>query len=385
MSIWAILGGWLLGAGGVYLAPRTAALHVALRYTYLLHYVALAGVSSLGLLLPMADLLPAGPGQQIGSLLIFASPAWVYAHLLASGVSMRRWSWYFGALGALWVMIPAPFSTFSVAGIPINPALYALVMAAVLGTGWAGSVPQKPAEVESGSFTVTSYILFNLVAAASLGVALLAWFWHIWQSGMAGDGMAPPLWEQLTTPQGDGPSNMVLLAMRWCGAIFASAAAFAFVFARGQSEDGTFHIQHFVAGLSLSAALLAVTAGFPAGLAFPGLWLLLAVFGGAFLGFAFSSALMPLRRAARVPLAFLAAALAASGFFNIAEPATLHPLWSGMFWVPEAIALAIVWLPAYLLGIRQLRRLQDDHWQHGAQGQPARTQYPDGDNPDSEM
>ncbi|MCB2155332.1 hypothetical protein KQI84_10630 [bacterium] len=322
----------LFGAAGVVLGAYNARLLALIRHTYNLHYVVLVPVALFGWSLAFAPTI-GGPewltqllwGLMIGS--ASAAMSCVAASIFAQ--PQRQWgASLFGAALA-----------FSLVGSSGPAAMLVATVFCALGI-WVSVGKERPIPQLSngvlGVIGMISFLAISVIALLGLGQLLVMILKPIFQD-FAGPQPRPPRVSEIVRIE------VARIALGAICALLAFATSYLWPQRRATG---------LLIGAGMLSALVAAggggyepyfSAAVPVGL------MMVALVGATAL-----ASLLPLRqRWAAALIAGAVGGLIGMDFFR--EIPSEHPMALGTQWIIESVALIVLWMSAYLLGMRQVR------------------------------
>lgn len=338
-----IVVGLAIAAGGAWLAPQTAALKIVLRFIYHLHYVAIAGLVSVGLALPMLEEVDSYLLRQVFIAGFTMAAPWTIAHLMANASGRRRVSLAYAALATVvcaCAMQPTAWLWPMVIGAAV--ALVRIVPARIEG--------EPPTQV-GVLFNGTAFMLFNGVVLLGLGPLFgLLVMWVYGAADPDADMRVIPFTEALHS-SGDATAPWVFLTLRWVGfaAGFVVPAVIALAWPRSGAIGGR-------PKALLGAVLCLCAAGLMGGQSALIPAIVALVLGTILVGAA-AAAMLPFADAfgGRAALGCLGGAVGGTILMQIAAVRMSEPIWGLALWLGDAFTLGIAWLAAYASGIGWLR------------------------------
>ncbi len=332
----------LLGVGA---AVKSTALHYAVRHTYNLHYAILAAMIPLSW--PLQYLLVVDDKPWLANLFaagLCLSVPWTLAHLVASASGDRRSA----------TLLAAGTTLASLALVRPGSIVYTVLLA--LGAALLPFLPGRRDQSVAAStrWGVTAFLLFNLITVAGLGVAITMLFIAVFTLGMD-----DTLLEGKRALEGSNlefglisevpvllKAEALRVGMSLVGLLLLPWA----VFAWPQSRPGRLAIAGGVGCLVAAGLLGGQMSTVHAVQAFvPTVVLLVAA----------TVLCTGVPRGKRWPHAVIASAVCASILLQTCAPRLYSPLLANVPFFAEGVYLAILWLIAYLFGLRVIRRRED--------------------------
>lgn len=337
-----------LCAFGVWCAARSSGLHFAARHTFNLHYCLIAGMISAIWPLQLASVVRNETTlATICMMGMLASAPWTFAHLFASAHSLQRVSLALAAAATgVTLAIFHPASMILAGALLLTPLVTALLLPAD-----ASTAAQR--NVSGVGFGTLAFLLFNLIALLGLGAGLGLLFYAMFLQFDLGPEIPRPY------PFGNATSveiesTLSFLAWELRARFLPSLAGLllipGFVYTWPTSRPSRL-LAAGVTGCLVTAAMIGAQPTTTHAIPAAAITLLL------LLGATAIAAIVP--RPQRHPHALIAAVVAATIFLQNAAIILQTPTIGNIPWILEGAYLAILWIAAYLLGLRPLRMRQE--------------------------